>query len=101
MIVYHVCSIKKFLTYLRTGYILPPVRAWVDIKEAERFSKQTGRQIILRLKFPDNKVKRLEGHKGKAVYIEYPFPIKKYFRIEHMEIRIRVRKPSSGAPSTK
>jgi len=93
MIVYHVCGIKRFLTYLRTGYILPPVRAWIDIKEAERFSKQTGRQIIIRLKFPDDKrTKKLPGHKGKAVYIDYPYPIKEYLKIEHITIKIK-RKP--------
>ena len=46
--------------------ILPPVRAWKDIKDAERFSIQTGRQIILRLKFPDN-APELDGHRKKAV----------------------------------
>ncbi len=75
MIVYHVCSIKKFRKYLLTGYIKAPVRAWIDIKEAERFSKQTGRQIILRLKFPRNKIKILDGHKGKAVYIDEDYPL--------------------------
>ena len=66
MIAYHVTSIKKFLKYLRTGGILPPVRVWNSIFEAERFSKQTGRAIILRLKLPDDRVKRLDGHRNHA-----------------------------------
>lgn len=78
MVVYHVTSYKKFMRYLKEGVIRPPVKAWVDIKEAERFSKQTGRCIILRLKFPDKAVKPLKGHKGKAVYINKPYPIKKW-----------------------
>lgn len=52
MVVYHVCSKKKLLKYLASGFIKAPVRAWITIDEAERFSKQTGRRIILRLKFP-------------------------------------------------
>ncbi len=75
MIVWHVCSIKKFKKYLQCGVIKAPVRAWIDIKEAERFSKQTGRQIILRLKFPDSKVRLLPGHKGKAVYINEDYHV--------------------------
>ena len=80
MIVWHVTSYKKFQKYLNDGIIKPPVRAWADIREAERFSKQTGRQIILRLKFPDNIVKKLPGHKGNAVYIDEPYPIVTWFR---------------------
>jgi len=80
MVVYHVTSYKKFMKYMRSGVISPPVRAWIDIKEAERFSKQTGRCIIIRLKFPDKLVKRLEGHGGKAVYIDQPYPIVEWLR---------------------
>ena len=76
MKVYHVCGISKFQTYLKSGYILPPVRAWKNIKEAERFSCQTGRQIIIRLKFPNN-AKQLEGHKGEALYLDYRFELPK------------------------
>ena len=68
MIVWHVTSRKKILKYIEQRGIKPPVRAWKDINEAERFSKQTGRQIILRLKFPTNAL-MLEGHQNKAVYI--------------------------------
>lgn len=72
MKVYHVTSPKKLLKYQRTGKILPPVRAWCDIAEAVRFSCQTGRPIILRLRFPDN-APRLEGHGGNAVVLQTPF----------------------------
>lgn len=66
MIVFHVCSITQLKRYEKSKCILPPVRAWKDIKSAERFSKQTGRAIILRLKFL-NPIK-LDGHKDEAVY---------------------------------
>lgn len=65
MIVYHVCSYKKLQKYMKNGYILPPVRAWENIQQAERFSKQTSRKIILRLKFPDDAPK-LPGHFNQA-----------------------------------
>jgi len=76
--VYHVTSIKKLLRYIRTKAILPPIRAWETIKEAERFSKQTGRPIILRLKFPENAPK-LEGHKNLARVMMEPYPMSKIF----------------------
>jgi len=50
MKVYHVTSMKKLLKYKSEGVIKPPVRAWVDVYEAIRFSVNTGRPIILRLK---------------------------------------------------
>ncbi len=90
IVVWHVCSIKKFLRYLDEGIIKAPVRAWTDIKEAERFSKQTGRQIVLRLKFYENDIKKLEGHKGKAVYIEKDYPLKKWLQIEHFNVKIHI-----------
>ena len=68
MIVWHVTSRKKLLKYIEQRGIESPIRAWKDIKDAERFSKQTGRQIILRLKFPSNAL-ALEGHQNKAVYL--------------------------------
>ena len=68
MIVYHVIGARKLKRCLMNGYLPAPVRAWKTIVEAERFSKQTGRQIILRLKFPED-AKQLAGHKGEAVYI--------------------------------
>jgi hypothetical protein len=73
MVVYHVCSYKKLQKYIQNGYIKPPVRAWTNIVEAERFSKQTGRKIILRLKFTN--YKKLDGHRGMAVYIDKPYKI--------------------------
>lgn len=78
MVVYHVTTAKKLSRYLKTGCILPPVRAWIDIKEAERFSKQTGRKIILRLKFDPKEVLPYPGHKGKAVYINRPYKMNSF-----------------------
>ena len=65
MIVYHVCSYKKLNKYKQTGYILPPVRAWENIEQANRMSISTGRKVILRLKFPNN-ADKLEGHYNQA-----------------------------------
>jgi len=65
MIVYHVTSYKKLNKYLSTGYIIPPVRAWETIEQANRMSISTGRKIILRLKFPNNTPK-LKGHFNQA-----------------------------------
>lgn len=50
MIVWHVTTAKKLKRYKDSGGILPPVRAWDSLPAAERFSKQTGRKVILRLK---------------------------------------------------
>jgi len=61
MVVFHVCSYKKLQKYIQTGWIMPPVRAWENIEQAERMSLSTGRRIILRLKFPNNSEK-LDGH---------------------------------------
>ena len=44
---------------------MPPVRAWENMEQAVRMSKSTGRQVILRLRFPDN-ADKLEGHYGEA-----------------------------------
>jgi len=52
MTVYHVTNKKKAMIFLKNGFIDPPVRAWENIKQAERFSKSTHRKVILRLKFP-------------------------------------------------
>lgn len=65
MVVYHVTSYKKLQKYMRSGGILPPVRAWENVEQAERMSKNTGRRIILRLKFPEN-TPMLDGHFGQA-----------------------------------
>ena len=74
MIVWHVTSRKKLLRYLQQRMILPPVRAWKDINDAERFSVQTGRRIILRLKFPDN-APELDGHRRRAVVYNNFYPL--------------------------
>jgi hypothetical protein len=74
--VYHVCGLTKMFRYLIQGYIKPPVRAWKTINEAERFSKQTGRQIILRLRFDNPKI--LEGHKGMAYFQDEPYNIREW-----------------------
>lgn len=65
MVVWHVCSFKKAKRYEKTGKILPPIRAWENIAQAKRMSINTGRRIILRLKFPNN-AEKLEGHFNQA-----------------------------------
>ena len=65
MIVWHVCSSKKLKKYEKTGRILPPVRAWENIGQAQRMSISTGRRVILRLRFPDN-AEKLDGHFNEA-----------------------------------
>lgn len=77
MIAWHVTTWKKLNRYMRNGGILPPIRAWKTIEEAERFSKQTGRMIILRLKFPDD-AETLEGHKGAAVVLHGFYELEGY-----------------------
>lgn len=74
MVVYHCCSYKKLQKYLKSGGIIPPVRAWENIEQAERMSKSTGRKIILRLKFPDDAPK-LEGHFNQARVLNTKFPL--------------------------
>jgi len=75
MVVYHVTTRKKLAKFLAVGYILPPVRAWKSILSAERFSKQTSRRIILRLKFPAD-APTLAGHRGEAVVLDEKFYLK-------------------------
>lgn len=74
MIVYHVCTIKKFQKYIHSKGIEPPVRAWENLKQAERMSISTGRGVILRLNFPEDAPK-LEGHFGQARYIEEKYDL--------------------------
>ena len=74
MIVFHVCSYKKLDKYKKTGYIMPPVRAWESIEKAVRMSKSTGRQVILRLRFPDN-TDKLDGHYGQARVLNYRYDV--------------------------
>jgi hypothetical protein len=76
MIVYHVTSLAKLKRYLASGQIKPPVRAWENIKQAERMSISTGRRIILRLRFPDN-VEKLEGHFNEARVLKSPYILTK------------------------
>ena len=64
--IYHVTSYKKLQAYMQHRAILPPVRAWRNIEAAQRFSAQTGRKVILRMK-DDGSFRELEGHKGEAV----------------------------------
>ena len=80
LIVYHCIGAGKLRVALFNGYLKAPVKAWKLIGSAERFSKQTGRAIILRLKFPDDKsVKPLNGHRGEAVYINGVYHLKNIF----------------------
>lgn len=74
MIVYHCCSAKKLSQYMEKGHILPPVRAWENVHQAERMSLSTGRRIILRLRFPDN-AEKLPGHFGQARVVHQPVRI--------------------------
>lgn len=75
MILYHVTTLKKLNKYLANGGIKAPVRAWINIKAAERFSCQTKRQIIIRLKCNDSFVK-FEGHRGEAMISYNQYVIK-------------------------
>ena len=72
MTVYHVTTLKKLNKYLETGFIIPPVRAWENIEQAERMSKSTGRKIILRLSFP-NDAQKCEGHFNQARVLYEPY----------------------------
>lgn len=74
MIVWHVTTAKKLRRYKDLGGILPPVRAWESLSAAERFSKQTGRKVILRLKFP-TKAERLPGHRGEALVLHEKYAL--------------------------
>ena len=69
MKVYHVTTFSKLLKYKESGFIKPPVRAWTNLRYAEYMSSRTGRRIILRLKFPDNDIEKLEGHFNQAVVL--------------------------------
>lgn len=74
MIVYHVCSSNKLRKYQAGGCIHPPVRAWENIEQAERFSISTGRKIILRLRFPGN-TDKLPGHFNQAVVLQCKYKL--------------------------
>jgi hypothetical protein len=77
MIVYHVCSAKKLNKYLKTGHIVPPVRAWENLEQANRFSISTGRRVILRLKFPKN-AEKLEGHFNQARVLHCKYKLESF-----------------------
>lgn len=65
--IYHVTTLRKLARYKASDdFISPPVRAWRTIEAAERFSKQTGRRVILRLVL-DPRWKPLEGHRDEAL----------------------------------
>jgi hypothetical protein len=72
---YHVTTKKKLAKYLQHGYIQPPVRAWKFIASAERFSKQTGRRLIIRL-VKDKTFVPFEGHRGEALISFNPYNLK-------------------------
>lgn len=59
---------------MKSKKILPPVRAWENIEQAQRMSISTGRRIIIRLKFPNN-AEKLEGHFGQARVLNRPLNI--------------------------
>jgi len=77
MIVYHVTTLKKIAKYTASGQIKPPVRAWENIKQAERMCISTGRRVIIRLKFPNNTPK-LEGHFNQARVSNIPIKFKDF-----------------------
>lgn len=70
---YHVTTIKKLDRYRQLGWIKPPIRAWITINAAERFSLQTGRRIILRLDIET--YEKLDGHRGEAIISNVPINV--------------------------
>lgn len=77
MIAWHVTTHKRFRHNLENDGIKAPVRAWKNIEDAEKFSIQTGRKLILRIKLPDD-TPTLEGHKGNAVIYNRKLPLVGY-----------------------
>lgn len=51
--VFHVTTPKKVKRYEQSGGILPPVRFWTTIYSALKWSKKTGRSVILTFEQPD------------------------------------------------
>jgi len=49
MIGYHVTTPRKVARYHATGAILPPVRFWPSEATARRWSKRTGRHLVLQI----------------------------------------------------
>lgn len=74
--IYHVTTRRKLERYEANGdSIAPPVRAWKNIEAAERFSKQTGRRLIIRLTL-DSRWEPFEGHRGEAVICHHPVKLR-------------------------
>ena len=65
MIVWHTTSARKLARYKKTGFIVPPVRAWESAEDAARMSVSSGRRVLVRLRFPAS-APRLPGHRGRA-----------------------------------
>lgn len=78
MELYHACTLKQLRAYLRSGCILPPVRAWRDLDGATRFAKQTDRRIILRLTALKG-FRPLGGHQDQAMVSDTPYTITEDF----------------------
>ena len=61
---FHVTTPKKLEKYRKTGAILPPVRFFPNKETAERWSKRTGRPLIVEIEahesypLPDHKPAR-------------------------------------------
>lgn len=72
--IWHVTTAKKLARYQCVGRISPPVRAWKSESAAARFSRQTGRRIILRL-VSDPSFRALDGHRGEAVISARPYAL--------------------------
>ena len=70
--IWHVTTAAKLRRYIASGAILPPVRAWESEDAAARFSRQTGRRLILRLR-RDPTFARLDGHRGEALISSAPY----------------------------
>lgn len=75
MMGYHVTTRRKFLRYVAHGGIRPPVRFWPDLVDAERFAKQTGRRVIVRIRVDPASVRPLEGHWGRALVSDQIVPV--------------------------
>lgn len=80
-IVYHVTTLARLAKAAQTGRLLGAtagqLNAWDNIAAAERFSKQTGRRIIIRLTGRGYHWERLAGHRGEGVYTCDPVPFPK------------------------
>lgn len=73
MTLFHVTTLKLINKYLASGQINNPVRAWKSLDGALRFSKQTGRPIIIRLN--GSHFRPLGGHQDQAMIRDIPYPL--------------------------